>query len=483
MIYFNLLRCLSLFFLLKLSMKVLLVTIVIGDKEYWNTYNRLFRISQENYAKKHGYDFKIVENFLDGTHKENKISLYFQKSLVCNQSWSDQYDYIVYIDNDVYINIEAPAIHEAYDFQDKIGMVDEWSQPSPGTRSHIHRYWNLCDKCPCDYYYNTLGIDYNSHLIYNSGVMVFQPKKHKTLMNEYYNHYMPMAIHSKLLWFEQASIGYFLIKREKILDMGSKFNALWNWTRTICELDPNKQEDLVGYFKEHYFIHFAGRASYEKIPTLHAHNNIEYSTIECSLGMLCHTAQILKKHNKKHCSYPFDWIFTTPKMVTSCLRDNFACFLDKSQYVDPPYVCPYGTEEKCGHKTYHEELFNHRDPRKQHNYDYYVRCVNRFRDLLASHRPKKFYIMTKDNYEDDAHIDAFKKDVIELTEELAKHTKDFQVIAIYHKAKQNEYFYECWNIIPNLNLAIVNTRSPTLGVRFKNPEDDSYFESIMLENI
>ena len=91
--------------------------------------------------------------------------------------------------------------------------------------------------------------------------------------------------------------------------------------------------------------------------------------------------------------------------------------------------------------------------------------------------------MTKDNYEDDAHIDAFKEDVIELTEELAKHTKDFQVIAIYHKAKQNDYFYEGWNIIPNLNLAIVNTLSPTLGVQFTNPEDDSYFESIMLEKI
>ena len=464
-------------------MKVLLVTIVIGPQDYKNTYNRLFRTSQENYAKKHGYDFKVVEDFLDDTYKEEIKSLYFQKSLVCNQPWSDQYDYIVYVDNDVYINIEAPAIHEAYDFQDKIGMVDEWNQPFPGTRSHIHKHWDLADKCPCDYYHNTLDVYYNSHIIFNSGVIVFQPKKHKTMMNEYYNQYMPMAGKAKFIWFEQASFGYFLLKREKVLEMSSKFNAIWNWTRSICELDPNRKEDLVGYFKEHHFIHFAGRASYEKIPTLHSHNNIEFSTIECSLGMLCHTANILKKHNRKHCSFPFDWIFTTPKMVTSCLRDDFDCFLDKSQYVDPPYVCPYGTEEKCGHKTYHEELFNHRDPRKQHNYDYYVRCVNRFRDMLASHRPKKFYIMTKDNYEDDAHIDTFKSDVIELTEELAKHTTAFQVNAIYHKTNQGNYFYESWNLIPNLNLSVVNTLTPTLGVNFINPQDDKEFETIMLEKI
>ena len=46
-------------------MKVLLVTLTIGDK-YLETYNRLFRKSQEEYAKKHQYDFKIIKNFISG---------------------------------------------------------------------------------------------------------------------------------------------------------------------------------------------------------------------------------------------------------------------------------------------------------------------------------------------------------------------------------------------------------------------------------
>ena len=96
--------------------KVLLVTIVLGNEEYFNTYVRLFQKSQIDYAKKYGYDYKVVTDFLDDTYKEHNISLYFQKSLVCSQSWSLDYDYIIYVDNDVYININSQAIHSYYDF-------------------------------------------------------------------------------------------------------------------------------------------------------------------------------------------------------------------------------------------------------------------------------------------------------------------------------------------------------------------------------
>ena len=50
----------------------------------------------------------------------------------------------------------------------------------------------------------------------------------------------------------------------------------------------------------------------------------------CSLGSLCHSAQILKNNNLKRCSYPFDWIFSSPNMVIDCISDDFKKFLDKS---------------------------------------------------------------------------------------------------------------------------------------------------------
>ena len=38
----------------------------------------------------------------------------------------------------------------------------------------------------------------------------------------------------------------------------------------------------------------------------------------CSLGNLCHSANILKRNKLKLCSYPFDWIFTNSKNVIHC---------------------------------------------------------------------------------------------------------------------------------------------------------------------
>ena len=48
----------------------------------------------------------------------------------------------------------------------------------------------------------------------------------------------------------------------KVID--NKFNAIWNLTK----LDNNKSITLNEYFNENYFIHFAGRADFDKIPKI-----------------------------------------------------------------------------------------------------------------------------------------------------------------------------------------------------------------------
>jgi hypothetical protein len=44
----------------------------------------------------------------------------------------------------------------------------------------------------------------------------------------------------------------------------NKFNAIWNLTK----LDKNKSITLNEYFNENYFIHFAGRIDFDKIPKI-----------------------------------------------------------------------------------------------------------------------------------------------------------------------------------------------------------------------
>ncbi len=85
----------------------------------------------------------------------------------------------------------------------------------------------------------------------------------------------------------------------------------------------------------------------------------------CSLGGLCHSAELLKRNKFKTCSYPFDWIFSNCDNITHCIENDFKVFLDKSCYTDSAYKW---NDNQCGHTFYHPSMFNHHDPRKNDDY-------------------------------------------------------------------------------------------------------------------
>lgn len=98
-----------------------------------------------------------------------------------------------------------------------------------------------------------------------------------------------------------------------------------------------------------------------------------------SLGQSCSTAWYLKQVGAKTESYPFDWIFSSAEIATACLRDEFSIFLDKR------YILEKQDWRSAGHSVYHANMFHHRNPLlSEENYDYYVRCVDRFRRILSS---------------------------------------------------------------------------------------------------
>lgn len=104
----------------------------------------------------------------------------------------------------------------------------------------------------------------------------------------------------------------------------------------------------------------------------------------CSLGTLCFSSALIKSNNLKNCSYPFDWTFSNPNMIIDCIEDGFKIFLDKSYYINI-------NDTSCGHSMYHPTMFFHRNPLiKEDDYNYYVRCVGRFKDLLSNLNTKLF---------------------------------------------------------------------------------------------
>jgi len=239
-------------------MKVLLVTIAIGEK-YLAEYNNLFYESQKNYALKNGYDFKVITYFLDKTI-QHRSSVSFNKILVCNQEWSNEYDFIIFIDADILININSPPIHNYIDYEGCIGIIDEYSQPSKQRRLEIQRKMGW-ETSAVDYY-NLCGLDIQTDMVFNSGVLVLQPKKHADFLQCIYNKYVAQSLsHYRGFHFEQSCIGYEIQKNNLYKVIDNKFNAVWNLTK----LDNIENITLNKYFNENYFIHFAGHTDYDKV--------------------------------------------------------------------------------------------------------------------------------------------------------------------------------------------------------------------------
>lgn len=188
-----------------------------------------------------------------------------------------------------------------------------------------------------------------------------------------------------------------------------------------------------------------------------------------SLGSLCHSSQILKRNNIKKCSYPFDWIFSDCDIVIDCIEDNFNIFLDKSYYINI-------SKTQCGHSKYNNKMFNHRNPLNNINdYNYYIRCVNRFKNLLQKKEHKLFIItfINMNNIDENS-----KLKIIEFNNKFSKYTYNYKLLVIFHipNKKQNH------NIITyntNVDILELHTLSVSNGSEFVDNNDNIYLDNII----
>ena len=253
-----------------LQISVLLVTVAIGEK-HLEQYNKLFRKSHEKYAKKNNYDFKVVTDFLDNNGKkniytENRRSISFNKILVCSQPWSKNYDYIIFVDSDILININiAPALHNYCDYENRIGIVDEFSQPTPEQRIEWQKLKRCRDKSASQYYKVNGDFNIDTNIVINSGFMIFQPNIHANFAENIYNKYIAKTTNEKKGYrhCDQQYIGYELQINNMYKILPNKFNALWMIYRDMG------YKDLEMFFCENYFIHFAGHCDLDKVCNLH----------------------------------------------------------------------------------------------------------------------------------------------------------------------------------------------------------------------
>ena len=236
-------------------MKIALVTLAIGEM-YEKMHASLFRDSQEVYAKRHGYDFRLITEYLDDDLLHKSL-ISFQKALVFSQSWSSEYDLIIFIDADIYIRPDAPPIHLLAG--DKISIVNEFAQPTKELRRELQEScgWETTGK----EYYKLCQLDLDTDIVPNSGVIMARPSIHGEYLKNIYETYKESAInHARGFIYEQAAIGYCLVRDNMYECLQNEWNAIWLVNKSIY---PKKE--LAEFIGENYFIHHAGKFQYEEL--------------------------------------------------------------------------------------------------------------------------------------------------------------------------------------------------------------------------
>lgn len=133
-----------------------------------------------------------------------------------------------------------------------------------------------------------------------------------------------------------------------------------------------------------------------------------------SFGFRCSSAGILKHLRLKYESHPFDWLISRLPVIMDCIDNQFVEFLKKENYVERHtntyemsdstngFICDeyiqmntyYQPKNKWDeNNTYQYWLaMNHRQLTKTEDYNYYARCVDRFRENVMESTDSKIYI-------------------------------------------------------------------------------------------
>lgn len=226
--------------------RVIVVVIATGDK-YTKLYRQYFYPTHLAYCLRHGYELKICGEFLNPGETCYWLTT-LQRALICSQPWCESFDYAIHVDADILINARAPTIHDATDYGDKVGIVDDFSQPSPVERAIIQK--RNGHEVTATEYYRLAGFEIQTEKVLNTGVMVMQPAKHRKLFRDIYDAaYETAKAHPRRFHYENSIVGYALQIENKAVIIDNKWNAIFGVSN----------KDLPTFYNENYFIHFAGK--------------------------------------------------------------------------------------------------------------------------------------------------------------------------------------------------------------------------------
>jgi hypothetical protein len=120
-------------------------------------------------------------------------------------------------------------------------------------------------------------------------------------------------------------------------------------------------------------------------------------------------------------------------------------------------------------------MFNHFDPRNKKDYNYYVRCVSRFKKLLQKQEHKLFIMIfvNVNKIEND-----ILNNIIEFNNKFSKYTSNYTLLVIFHIPNQQQNYHEfIYN--DSIHFLVLHTLSRSDGKAFYNNNDNIYLDNII----
>jgi len=206
-------------------MKCAIATVAIGE-DYRSAYTAIFKPSVQRYVARYDYDLILFTDFIgDQEHRDARF-VTFMKMLVPYHEAIRRYDLLMVLDVDVLISAKAPPFH-ALDIGSKIGVVDEWCQPSLEERVKF-QVINGFETSAREYYYRA-GFELESDILINSGMFVCVPQLHGAFFRDIVARHTETQRSNSLSpgHLEQAMFGYELLRNDLVHLLPAEWNRLW----------------------------------------------------------------------------------------------------------------------------------------------------------------------------------------------------------------------------------------------------------------
>jgi hypothetical protein len=251
--------------------KVALITFTVGDDT--ETYERLFLPSHRAYAEKWGFTFiqikqhilKDVAELDPSQHTKNILTM--QKLAIPLLPLVQEYDYCIFVDADIVINVDtAPNILDGIPYG-KIAAVNERSYF--GNADNVTTAWKRAFGHEPDFtftvekYYEKYKFGKSFKGQINSGLFVFQPSIHMPFFKDVFDKYAPRLMAGENLDGDQGPLTFEGHSRDLLYYLDERWNRIWGIIYTIFYPFLTNKDDsriaLSNIFSLSYAVHFAGR--------------------------------------------------------------------------------------------------------------------------------------------------------------------------------------------------------------------------------